>query len=67
MLQLIMVLVSFLLSDAIPGLTILHEDQSADKERERENKRMNGGTQPALSIVPRLPRSQVESGTCEDV
>src|SRR5215471_16795786 len=36
MLQLIMVLASFLLSDAIPGLTILHEDQSADKQRERE-------------------------------
>jgi hypothetical protein len=31
-----MVLIPFLLPGAIPGLTIHHEDQSADKERERE-------------------------------
>jgi hypothetical protein len=31
-----MVPVSFLLPGAIPGLTIRHEDQSADKKRERE-------------------------------
>ena len=31
-----MVLVSFLLPGAIPGLTIRHEDQSADKEREKQ-------------------------------
>ena len=32
----IMVLVSFLLPGAIAGLTIGHEDQSADKEREKQ-------------------------------
>ena len=39
MLQLIMALVSFLLSGAIAGLTIRHEDQSADKERVREKQK----------------------------
>lgn len=36
MLHSIMVLVSFPFPGAIPGLTIRHEDQSADKERERK-------------------------------
>ncbi len=62
-----MVQVSFLLPGAIYGLTIRHEDLSADKERKREKQEDEWWHASTPFYCTRLFRSQVESGTCEDV
>jgi hypothetical protein len=59
-----MVLVSFLLPGAIAGLTIRHEDQSADKEREREKQEDEWWNAATPFYCTRLSRSQMENGTC---